>query len=82
MSKFTKSLKTSVTNGALGTAAVTTAMTPDHGNPLVNLAVGAVAGGVVAGVHKFINYDSSKPATKSMFQEEPKGNRNLGKQFK
>lgn len=72
MSKFTNSLKKSVTTGALGTGLVTAGMTPDHGNPMVNLAAGAVAGGVAAGVHKFMTYN----------REKPQGNRNLGRQFK
>lgn len=72
MSKFSKSLKKSVTTGALGTGLVAAGMTPDHGNPLANLAAGAVVGGVTAGVHKFMTYNMSKPS----------GHRALGTQFK
>jgi hypothetical protein len=70
-----------MTNGAIGTGLIAATMTPDVGNPLVNLGVGAGAGALAAGVHKFVTYDSKKPETKSLFNPEGQ-NRNLGRQFK
>lgn len=81
MSKFTRSLKNSAVNGAIGTGLVTAMMTPDVGNPFVNLAAGAAVGSAAAAAHKFVTYDKEKPETKSLFTPT-QTNRNLGRQFK
>lgn len=82
MSKFTRSLKNSVVNGAVGTGLVTAAMTPDVGNPFVNLGVGVGVGAITGAVGKFLTYDKDKPETKSIFQEPTKKQHSaLGKQF-